>query len=321
MTEGLSTILFEKLFKKLTEPPALGYPVDESCLSRLRVQRARTSHTPNLVKFNDVFDKDMKIKDLDFVINNFASNLGVTQQLILLIMYSFAASRFYKDRKMLLRDYSLDVNILAWMIYHSVPKRMYIKSINFKHKGKSYDNCVVCHAKTNIVDIFACFKITYSPDVYTGGREPLAIRDKENYHYVVWTYCHEAEIDSMFMSSFKAIAEDYPCEMGFSHGLPQYGHPHMHMIGGDYFDIRAEELLKRVILINREGTTLELSELFHPFDVFYNKCGEYGKDCIITALVYYNIALDLELDIFNIYLFCKINYKPLCQQFRQLLEY
>jgi hypothetical protein len=245
-----------------------------------------------------ILTQDLKLKDVPIHISKFATECGVTQQYILLLILSLLARTAEEQFKLIHKKYGLDTIQLGWYLYHDVPFETQIFSVTDKQTRKKTDikRCAICHARKNIV-MQSGYRCTISPEVMSGGRARMSWEG----HFVVWAMTH----DGMVEEDVDGV-NDF-----FRHGTNTYGHDHVHVIRGSMFDIRAEEGLRRVVQCISRGDSFDRSDFFHPLDKYMNRCSARGRDCVIATFILSVLRLDiksLNLDTDTIITFLKFTY-------------
>jgi len=273
------------------------FPVRDSCLYGLVAQKNGLSSQRSIIKFSDVFDTNMQVRDLP-VINNFCKNVGVTVEDVLSVMYFHLSKtslvvnsnmdkvKIDLDR---LSHHYVDLNYLGWLKFHNISQEHYVKAVNFKSKVDSVEKCCICLAikhkddwceSRDDIQLIGTNYVTISPNVFTGDREPLCFDSGDgNAHYIMWNAKHDQimKIDGDFI---------------FWHAEKTYGHDHVHYIKGErIFRARIDELITKSQYLVNNDKELELGDVFHPIGKFGRVASSYGEDLFTRYAVVFAIQI------------------------------
>jgi len=287
------------------------YPTSESCLHRLVVEVSNGTEIKSGICFSEVFDNELKVKQSfidddfnEFGLSKFATLCGVTKCSVVSIMMAYLANKHYNEYENIMKNFLLDINILSWMFYHEVNPQLFIKSINFKHKSNNSSDCVICNATQNVT-IVNNHITTISPEYMSSDRKGQKY-GITHCHYVIWSRWHDGSVSNE--------------ESGYTHVIDQYGHPHLHIIKGEYFDIRANEI--RIFcqkMINNNCMPLK-SDFYNPIHKFFMNCSYSGRENLTVAIMICIRKIKMH-ELFN-KLFYKSSYPKLFKQvyFKMLID-
>lgn len=189
------------------------------------------------------------------------------------------------------------------MLYHKVPAKKMRHCVNYSHKRNDEHFCVICDAKINVQCIGTLW-LTISPSTMSGNRLGQTLQPIDGgRHFVLWSNIHDRHIDiNMVNEVCRFLKVD---SFGvYTHGLDQYGHPHVHIIVGNYHDIRAREMMNRAQKCINNGTEFDTSDIYNPIIEFFNKCETTeGRNCIVTMIMITKLRIKLSplADIFRFY--------------------
>jgi len=247
-------------------------------------------------------------------LNAFSLSCGVTPDIVCAVIYSYLSHRSNKMKKLIISEFEIDITLLSWKVWHGCVLGMdHVIGKGIDLKKVTSRECTICTATRNVYrpmyPLTHEYIVTTTPEVHTRGRAPMHFgRDDVDVHYVIWSGCHNSGVNLNYIND---VRNEFGQGVVFNHGVMTYSHDHIHVINGRYYDIRAHELFKLVILNLScdPARKLESHDIFHPFPVFYRNCSSVGQDYIIAAFVLNAIPLNLsQLDDEAILLFLKLSY-------------
>lgn len=236
---------------------------------------------PKLTMFSNVFDEKLNFNKEGVRLNEFHKTCGLTVGIVSAIMHAYLYNTYTDYGKERLKYWGLELTKAAWMVYHGIDPMSCDTADQFiwfscigssvTHKTKTVNCCVICQSRKNV---FRCgeWLVTVSPSLLSGGRHPLFhplfsdsksfhVGSPTDFHFIIWSKNHDMDVDvplgachinNYTKRIFRVIGLDTGMYMFkrsgiFIHGDMQYGHDHVHFIGGVFFDLRAEEILAMVI--------------------------------------------------------------------------
>lgn len=317
--ESQTILPHEDIIQFVEEKCEVDYPIGDSCLFILFVKKERVSnYNSSILHFKQIFDYDLTVKD-KFKLSKFQEACGLTEPIVIAVMLSYLATKNRDCLSNILERYSIDLNTLGWMMYHSVKSVNLMKSVKFIHKRNEERFCVICLARTEVV-VMGNYYITISPKYMSGDRAGQTSNvSTGNAHFVVWPILHDKLIDLEHVE--RAIKSFWPNDFQiFKHGSPQYGHDHVHVIGGSFYDIRAKELMIKSQKSVNNKSNLVKDDFFHPIKVYFKECTNVGKSYVIIALIIQKVRISLSIKDIDIALFYKASYPVLFDSIAENLE-
>lgn len=316
----------------------IDYPAEESCLSGnfVPIENNIQIDTCSKVRIGDIFQKyfsnckhkekllDQKVKEneFEFQFSEFHKDCGVDTAMVITVVYSYLARNSLLLMKNILKNYSIDLNTLAWMSYHKTSPFKFVNCINYCNKLDYPDFCVICHAQDNVITVQGgLYKITASPKHMSGGRCCMRYANSGDRHFVVWAQHHSHDIDTsddIIKNNLKKFIPGMQVDNleTFYHGQYTYGHPHIHCFSGQYYNIRANEVMINAQKAVNNDKPLTFEDFYHPSYLFYRHCSDVGKDSWIAAYVCTYIRLKLPKDVLP-YLFYRMTYPILWEKIKK----
>lgn len=299
----------KRCFEVLTSPENVDYPISESCLTRKAMEVTSGSVVISGIKLSEVMDEKMNINLEKVILSEFCCLCGLDLNIVKSVILAYLATSHYRLLTNIVRHYTLDLNTLAWMAYHEVDRGKWIYSIGFSHKRDEPESCVICNANTNLKRCGNRFE-TISPIKMSFDRKGQSYPTIDGCHYVIWALDHNDDsIQYVHMSNSSRI---------YRHGKNQYGHHHVHVIGGIYYDIRAKETLLNVQKKINNNILPDESDFFNPIAGYYAYCSLVGRSHIISALAAIACQVVVDIDC-NLDVFYHAGYPKLCNTIEWLL--
>lgn len=276
------------------------YPVEFSCLKRLV-----SSLNPYNVKVNEVRIKDLLNEKLVCttppIPNEFCKSVGLTSSIIIGAIYAYLAVKNDRYFKYTLENTTVDLNTMAWMMYHGTDLSQYRHAFDVKHFRRDQNSCNICNARQNF-DVHVIgdtsYRATISPEVMTGGRMKMSYNYEitGGFHYVLWSECHDLPID------FIEIRDYLKGKEFFWHGSCRFGHAHIHLMKGEIINIRAKELCLISQRAVNEDQMLYLNDFYHPMSTYLELCSIEGKGYLAMAIAIQltRIKLPVDIDIISV---------------------
>ena len=315
----------DSLFKEIMEcslrKPTGNFTPKESCLSSLSSENILTQSThKSIVPINTILQEDLSIKENSYKLSSFHMCCGLSKDIVNSVIYAYLANKHKSELKNIYKNTSIDLNILAWMLYHRVEIKHYTKSIKFEHKNSSFDHCVICLANLHI-DIFGKYRITMSPEVMSGNRVGMS-RDPTKYdcHFVIWSNYHNRKIEDWdIIDSIVSKFWPHGYEI-YWHGNPSYGHDHIHIINGEFHDIRAREIMIIAQKCINKDKIISVNDYFHPIRLFYRNCTFAGRECLIVSYIISRLRLKIDNRRVDLVHFYSMAYMTLYKDIMNFLE-
>jgi hypothetical protein len=264
---------------------------------------------------SEVLTEDLSPKSSFVLSSPFFDECGLKVGHVLAVVYNYLSKIPNGRIDLILNKAYINLNLLAWYIHHRVPLQMHRFSMYGDNKLIEERRCVICHAKENVtVDEFG-FKFTVSPLSMTRGREPQRRDDGSgDFHIVIWTRDHEhgnMMSNLSILLILKDLVEgitDVKREVYYNtilrstynnvyvHRNMTYGHGHCHLIGGDYFKIRAREMFLDACHAIRVESELDSSDIFNPIRKFWKMCCYDGKRYVYCMIMLHLTRINLPND-------------------------
>jgi hypothetical protein len=300
----LAILIIEKFFALNLSIDSEDYRYNESCLYIANSKINSASHLSN-VPINILFDKNLKWLD-KLVLQQFHIDCGVNAYLVKTAIYSKLSNVHFDQFKSFYESSCVDLNTLAWMTYHKVDFTMYKECVDYKQKRDCTNLCIICRATANVI-IFDNRKTTISPITMSGSRARMTYSSAGGFHYVVWSRTHITLPQKDFYDFYKC--SHVGCGELYFHIEPQYGHPHVHCMYGNYHNIRAGELLHSLRNKIKKGCVITTSDFYLPLNKFYHNCDSTGQDYILASLLLVHFRVDLSFDDLEFTDFILCNYE------------
>jgi hypothetical protein len=305
----------------------LDYNIGESCLKRRVYKIHSDSRKCSGIKLNKLVNKNLDWIGDDLELNTFHTYCGVTIDIIKISVYT-KLSHLHDDSFMHFYENSvLDLNTLGWMLYHGVEPFNFSFALDFRQKADSEEKCVICNATRNVDAYSGCNLLTtISPDILTGNRMHHCYESENGYHYVIWHLYHSTStIDTYRMTMSLKYVLDIRKKRNlhqsnvYVHSTTQYGHGHVHIIGGEYHQIRAMENLSTIRRLVKESRIVDNSEFYQPIKKFYANCNSAGKSTVLVSIftAAYRVHLNMTNETFIN--FINIAYYNTIQHIKSLL--
>jgi len=258
------------------------YIVGGSCLAD-KVRPASVSLCKELTPISKIVDVNLEFVKR-YKLSKFHMACNLDDDLIYVVILAYLANKDIKLKDRILNTYGISLNALSWMIYHGVHHSLYIHSIDFMNKADTSHLCTICNA-TRCVKLVTYglhqFLETTGPGALTGNRVGHSNEDFESCHFVLWTCHHHNEFTKEELMSLHGV---FGTNI-YTHGLPQYGHAHIHIIKGEYFHtVRLRESLELAQKAVNKGRNFSSHDLFQPIDLYLHNCGNRGR-LFYTALL------------------------------------
>lgn len=260
------------------------YPPGSSTISSLVIELAKTKQSYEAYPIRDII---IKLATREYELPNlseFQVLCGVDGEYILTVLLTYLASQ-PTDSGIPIYG-TININYIAWSLYHGIHDiEFHFNAINCQIKEDNEDKCVICEARINIV----CFNhrdfvVTVSPKLMSADRHPMCFSFEHDSHYVIWSHGHRGELDVKRIRHLMQM-DILPSGSIYMHGQPTYGHPHIHVISGDYHNIRAKETFHNCITAVLKGSGISCDDFFHPISSYYCNCDSLGRDYIIACFV------------------------------------
>jgi hypothetical protein len=272
------------------------YDYNESCLKICEPNVSTDPICESGILIRDILNEDFIRKKNEhggnavIEFSAFHRNCGLNEEIVLFAIYARLAVTEINKYERAYKDWRIDLNTLAWMVWHQMGNDMYMHCVDFKQKNNSSITCVICNGVTNITTTQSCF-ITLSPEQMSGDRTKMNL-DGEDVHFVKWSFNHDTDIESFYKNMMR---DETPRRLVYVHSSMQYGHPHVHIMSGNYHNVRVLEMLRRMRSMIKKGLLIRLHDFYLPIDKFYRNCDKYGRKVLIACIFLVRYRLNISL--------------------------
>jgi hypothetical protein len=252
---------------------------------------------PQLHLFKDIFEQDCSFRDdAEIILSTFHRSCGITFDIVRMHMLSYLFRTHIRTKKNVFSYFGLELTRLSWVYYHGLEGNTKLVDSCIGHtcssKSKSSDMCLICHALEK-VETDSHYKITMTPGEMGSNRVGQGINDT-GCHFVLWSLEHNAVMDPIHAMYYsKARYSDVHL---YIHGEMQYGHPHIHAIGGDYFTIRTRDLMNHCQNSINLNVRIEKTDFFHPIGHWFSMLDADDRHVFITCFCILICRVKVKLD-------------------------